>query len=130
MIAGACHCGRVRWRFESEPDAATACNCTACRRYGALWIYGWEGEDVFVSGQTKAYRRGEMVLGFHFCPECGGMAYWRAVDIGPDGRRRLAVNVRLAAPEAVSAIPIQQFDGLHSYEDWPRDGRTVADLWF
>lgn len=130
MIEGACHCGAVRWRFESEPDAATSCNCTACRRYAALWIYGWENEDVFVYGETKVYLRGHRVLGFHFCPNCGGMAYWRSVDQGPDGRRRLAVNVRLAEPEAVAAIPVQQFDGLHSFEDLPFDGRRVADLWF
>lgn len=130
MIEGSCHCGEVHWRFESTPDAATACNCTTCRRYGALWIYGFEDEDVFVSGPTTAYIRGERMLGFHFCSTCGCMAYWRSVDQGADGRRRLAVNVRLAEPDAVADIPIQQFDGLHSFDDLPRDGRTVADLWF
>jgi hypothetical protein len=130
MIEGACHCGGVSWRFESVPDAATACNCTTCRRYGALWIYGWQDEDVFVAGATSAYIRGHMVLAFHFCPTCGSMAYWRSVDKGPDGRRRIAVNVRLSEPESVAAIPIQKFDGLHSFEDLPRNGRRVADLWF
>jgi hypothetical protein len=130
MIKGSCHCGAVHWRFESKPDAATACNCTSCRRYGALWIYGWQDEDVFVSGPTTAYLRGHMVLGFHFCPTCGCMAYWRSVDTGRDGRRRIAVNVRLAEPDAVAAIPIQKFDGLHSFDDLPRDGRRVTDLWF
>jgi hypothetical protein len=130
MIEGACHCGNVRWRYESVPDAATSCNCTACRRYGALWIYGWEGEDVFVSGETRAYIRGHKVLGFHFCPNCGGMAYWRSVDTDPDGRRRIAVNVRLAEPEAVAGIPIRRFDGLHSFKDLPLDGRRVGDVWF
>lgn len=130
MIEGACHCGAVRWRFASEPDAATACNCRACRRYGALWIYGHENEDVFVSGPTTAYTHGEKSLGFHFCPSCGCMAYWRAVEPGPDGRRRLAVNVRLAEPDSVATIPVQRFDGLHSWTDLPRDGRSVGDMWF
>lgn len=26
MIQGACHCGSVRWQFESQPDGATVCN--------------------------------------------------------------------------------------------------------
>lgn len=130
MIEGGCHCGAVHWRFESKPDAATICNCTSCRRYGALWIYGWQDEDVFATGPTSAYLRGHKVLGFHFCPQCGCMAYWRSVDTGPDGRRRIAVNVRLADPDAVADIPIQRFDGLHSFEDLPIDGRRVADLWF
>jgi hypothetical protein len=130
MIEGACHCGGVRWRFESKPEAATACNCTSCRRYGALWIYGWQDEDVFVTGSTNGYIRGEKVLAFHFCPTCGNVAYWRSVDTGPDGRRRIAVNVRLSEPDAVAGIPIQQFDGLHSFEDLPPDDRRVRDLWF
>lgn len=130
MIEGSCHCGAVRWRFESTPDAATACSCTICRRYGTLWIYGHENEDVFVSGPTKAYMRGEKSLSFNFCPECGCVAYWRGLGTAPDGRRRLAVNVRLAEPEVVADIPIQRFDGLHSWEDLPRDGATVADRWF
>lgn len=39
----------------------------------------------------------------------------------------LAVNIRLAEPEAVANIPIQRFGGLHSWEDLPRDGATVGD---
>ena len=37
------------------PEGATACNCTACRRYGALWAYGHEGEEfVYVlSGRVE-----------------------------------------------------------------------------
>ncbi|MNL44565.1 Glutathione-dependent formaldehyde-activating enzyme [compost metagenome] len=130
MIAGSCHCGAVTWRFESEPDAATICNCTVCRRYGTLWIYGHENEDVFVSGPTTAYMRGEKSLSFNFCPACGCVAYWRGTEPAADGRRRLAVNVRLAEPEAVAHIPIQRFDGLHTWDDLPRDGSTVGDRWF
>jgi hypothetical protein len=130
VIEGSCHCGAVRWRFESEPDAATICNCTVCRRYAALWIYGWYDEDVFVSGPTRTYLRGEKILAFHFCEHCASVVYWASVGSGPDGRRRAAVNIRLADPEAVANIPVQRFDGLGSYDDLPRDGRRVADLLF
>ena len=44
MIEGSCHCGQVHWRYGPEPKGATACNCSVCRRYGALWIYGFHGE--------------------------------------------------------------------------------------
>ena len=44
MIEGTCLCRAVSWQFEGEPDGATACNCTACRRYGTLWAYDYEGE--------------------------------------------------------------------------------------
>jgi hypothetical protein len=129
MIEGSCHCGAVRFSFDGVPEGATACNCTVCRRYGALWIYDFENERIKVSGPTKAYVRGR-ALGFHFCPECGCVAYWRSLRVEEDGRCRIAVNVRLAAPEAVASLPIDHFDGLNSFEDLPRDGKCVRDYWF
>ena len=129
MIQGSCHCGAVQWRFEAVPESATACNCTVCRRYGVLWIYDFEGEGVHVSGPTRAYVRGKAIE-FHFCPTCGCVAYWRALQANKEGRRRLAVNVRLSEPEAVARLPIDHFDGLGTFEDLPRDGRCVADYWF
>jgi hypothetical protein len=129
MIKGACLCGAVQWRFEAPVESATACNCTACRRYGTLWIYDHEGVGVHVSGPTKAYVRGK-ALEFHFCPECGCMAYWRGLQTDKEGRRRLAVNVRLAEPETVAHLLIDHFDGFDKFDDLPRDGRCVRDYWF
>lgn len=42
----------------------------------------------------------------------------------------MAVNLRLAPPEAVADLPIDHFNGLRTFEDLPRDGRCVRDLWF
>jgi hypothetical protein len=129
MIQGACLCGSVRWQFDGDPDGATACNCTACRRYGVLWAYDYEGERIKVSGKTQSYVRGKS-LQFHFCPVCGCIAFWRAQQENQEGQRRIAVNLRLAEPEAVASIAIDHFDGLNTFEDLPRDGRCVADYWF
>ena len=128
MIEGTCHCGAVHWRFDATPDSATACNCTICRRYGVLWIYGHEGEDVFVTGPTRAYVRGKH-LEFHFCPTCGCVTHWRGQAPGRSGRRRSAVNLRLAEPGDVAHLPVDHFDGLHAFEDLGRDQRTVGDMW-
>lgn len=130
MIEGACLCGAVRWRVDHVPEGATACNCTACRRYGALWAYDYDGEGISVSGATESYARNNKVLGFHFCATCGCITHWRARMDAPGGRRRIAVNLRLAEPETVAAIPIDHFDGLGGFRDLPRDGKCVADYWF
>lgn len=131
MIEGACDCGGVRWRFAGTPEKATACNCVFCRRHAVLWAYDYEDEAISVSGPTRVYLRGDRWIEFHFCPTCGCLAYWRARDPGEDGRRRIAVNLRLAEPEAVAAIAIRHFDGLKTYEDLPDDGRgVVADYLF
>ena len=129
MLNGSCLCGAVTWTFEGMPDGATACNCTACRRYGGLWIYDHEGEGIHVAGPTRTYVRGD-ALAFHFCATCGCMAYWRALGAGADGRRRIAVNLRLSEPGPVAQVPIDHFDGLVTFDDLPRDGRCVADYWF
>ena len=129
VIVGLCHCGAVQWRFDGLPDAATACNCTVCRRYGVLWAYDYEGERIHVSGATQAYVRGDSI-GFHFCPTCGCVAYWRALAPNRHGRRRIAVNLRLTEPGPVAHLPVRHFDGLDRFEDLPDDGRCVADYWF
>jgi hypothetical protein len=119
----------VRWQFDGQPDGATACNCTLCRRYGVLWAYGHENAGIRVAGDTRAYVRGQSIE-FHFCPVCACMAFWRARECDPAGRRRMAVNLRLAEPGAVADIPIDHLDGLDTFEHLPRDGRCVADYWF
>jgi hypothetical protein len=129
MIKGSCLCGAVHWTFAGEPDGATACNCTACRRYGVLWAYDYENEGINTSGKTRAYVRGK-ALEFHFCPNCGCVAFWRGLQVDDQGRRRIAVNIRLAEPDAVAQIAIDHFDGLDTFDDLPRDGKCVADYWF
>jgi hypothetical protein len=129
MLEGVCLCGAVRWHFKGQPEGATACNCTACRRHGALWIYDYEGVGIEVTGETRSYRRGK-ALDFHFCPICGCVVSWRSQRLDEQGRRRLAVNVRLSEPQAVANIPIDHFDGLDTFDDLPRDGKCVRDYWF
>ena len=36
---GSCHCGRITFEFDGEVGVAIECNCSICRRKGALW-YG------------------------------------------------------------------------------------------
>lgn len=132
MLTGICHCGSVNWVFRGQPESATACNCTVCRRYGVLWIYDYDGEAIAVTGQTSVYRRGSKGnhVEFHFCPTCGCVTHWRGIHREADGRRRMAVNIRLSDPDTVANLPIDHFDGLESFDDLGQDGRSVKDLWF
>lgn len=133
MLTGTCHCGTVRWTFDGMPESATACNCTLCRRYGVLWIYDYEGERITLDGPTASYTRVDMKkpeLEILFCPKCGCVASWRALSVNAEGRRRIAVNVRLSEPGSVAHLPIRHFEGLDAFEDLPMDGRCVSDMWF
>ena len=129
-IEGACHCGSVRWTFEGDPGTATACNCTVCRKYGALWAYDWVNGRVSTSGRTSVYTRGERELGFHYCPECGCVTWWQGMSPHADGRTRIAVNLRMAEdPSSIGHVPIRHFDGLDRFEVLPSDDKCVADMW-
>ena len=133
MLTGTCHCGDARWMLEGDPGPATACNCTLCRRYGALWAYDYEGERISIAGPVTSYtRRGKAdpAMEILFCPTCACVVCWRGMRLEADGRRRMAVNLRLAPPEAVEHLPIDHFDGLVAFDDLPRDGRCVRDYWF
>ena len=39
MLSAICHCGSVRIHVRRAPRTVTSCNCSICRRYGALWAY-------------------------------------------------------------------------------------------
>jgi hypothetical protein len=131
MIEGSCLCGAVRWQFDGTPESATVCNCTACRRHGNLTAYGYEGEGIRVSGPTSGFTRDpDRSLTFNFCTVCGCYAYWRGTAPEPDGRLRIAVNLRLADPEAVADVPVKRFDGIDTWAAMPSDGRRVRDYWY
>lgn len=132
VLTGSCHCGNAGWTLAGDPGPVTACNCTLCRRYGALWAYDFEGERAAVHGPLSRFVRvgkADPALEILFCPHCAAVIAWRGLRLKEDGRRRMAVNVRLAPPDAVADLPIDHFDGLDSFEDLPADGRTVRDLW-
>ncbi len=131
MLEGTCHCGAVRWTLETTPESVTACNCTTCRRYGVLWAYGHIGYDIKVFGDTNTYRRKDGgTLDYHFCPTCACITHYVASRPLENGRYWTAVNLRLTDPDPIADLPIDHFDGLDTFDDLPRDGRTVRDMWF
>ncbi len=133
MLTGTCHCGAAGWTLEGDPGPATICNCTLCRRYGVLWAYDYENERIRISGQSASYIRADEpdpCLEIRFCAACACVICWRGLQPDSKGRRRIAVNLRLASPEAVGDLPILRFEGLESQTDLPADGRCVRDYWF
>ena len=111
------------------PSSATACNCTVCSRYGALWAYGEEGESAEVSGPTASYVP-EDALAFHFCTHCGCLVYFATLRENEHGRRDLAVNLRMGDPAQLADVPMRRWEGRHSWSAAPAEGRALSDHWF
>ena len=113
MIESSCVCGAVRLAISRALDEVTDCNCTMCRRYGALWAY-YSPKDVTVpSGLTDTFARGQKLSHFHRCKICGCVTHWAALDKTYD---RMGVNARLMEPEVLARARILRFDGLDTWK--------------
>ncbi|MGI4976008.1 MAG: GFA family protein [Janthinobacterium lividum] len=106
-LVAACHCGDVRVEVEGPPSYLNECQCSVCRRYGALWGY-YRGDQVRVSGAVEAYTWGQGELEFCRCRRCGCVSHWQMAD---GDRSRLAVNGRLFEPGDLEGVPVRQSPG-------------------
>src|SRR5688572_7559981 len=95
MIRAACHCTKVRLEIDEAPSWVLDCNCTLCRRYGALWAYYKPGQVKLVDGgdATDAYTWSDEVLAFHRCKECGCVTHMIALETHPPSI--YGINARL-----------------------------------
>lgn len=132
-LNGSCHCQAVKWQFNGKPSASSACNCTICRRYGAIWIYGYEGvgEDIEITGELHSYARDSKSISFYFCPKCGCVIKWSMNKLTKSGKLKCAINARsIDDPKLIEDIKLEHFDGLDTFEDLPLDGKCIKDIWF
>jgi len=72
---GSCHCGAVRFRLTCEPiTAGLRCNCSMCRRRGAVMSSRYfRSDELVVTGLAAlaCYRFGDLTMNHHFCRSCG-----------------------------------------------------------
>jgi hypothetical protein len=111
MIEASCHCGAVRMEIDDEPPRAlNSCQCTICRRLGALWAYYAPKQVRFIAAPdaTSIYRWNQRVLEFHTCRTCGCTTHWAPVDKSYD---RMGVNARLMEPEVLAMATISESPG-------------------
>lgn len=105
--AGSCHCGAIRITISDDPVDAGECNCSICRRTGALWTYG-SPSRIAVLGEGVGYVQGDRMLTLVHCPTCGVTTHWIASDPDYD---RMGVNLRLFDPALWTALPRRPIDG-------------------
>jgi hypothetical protein len=104
---GSCHCGAIRVTITDDPVEASECNCSICRRTGALWTYG-SPSRVNVAGAGVGYVQGDATLTLYHCPTCGIITHWSPIDPTYD---RMGINLRLFDPTLWSALPRRFVDG-------------------
>jgi hypothetical protein len=115
MISGTCHCGAVSFQLHKQPEWLTECNCSICRRIGALWAHAEHREIKIIceEGATERYIWGDQSIAFHSCKVCGCTSHWE--NLQATETSRMAVNLRMSEPAAIAGIPIRHFDGAESW---------------
>jgi hypothetical protein len=110
--AGSCHCGRIAFTVEGDIGEAMDCNCSMCRRRGALLAF-FPREALTLSsaeGDYATYRFNKGPIAHHFCPTCGIAPFSDGVH-PKTGDKIAAVNVRCLADVDLSTLAIKQVDG-------------------
>lgn len=79
-----------------------------------MWLHGSIAQ-ITVTGPTTAYAWGDKDLAFHSCQICGCTTHWENLT-SKAADARMAVNLRLAAPDAAKGLRVRHFDGADSWE--------------
>ncbi|MNR82750.1 Glutathione-dependent formaldehyde-activating enzyme [compost metagenome] len=72
--SGSCHCGAVRFEVSTALEPATRCNCSLCRRRGALMSPAFDVSALRIIDGADAlamYQFNTRVARHFFCKVCG-----------------------------------------------------------
>ena len=108
---GSCHCGRVAFEVQGQPDSALACNCSICSRKGSLLWFVPRAQLKLLTPEDAAatYTFNRQLIKHRFCPVCGIHPYGEGTD--PQGRAMAAVNLRCLEDFDLASVPVQHYDG-------------------
>ncbi|HSH63911.1 MAG TPA: GFA family protein [Methyloceanibacter sp.] len=108
---GSCRCGRVRYEVETDLATVLACNCSLCRKRGALWAYVDGAHFKLISGKDDLtdYQFNKKVIHHTFCKHCGVGAFSKRQD--ESGAESYGINVRCLDDVDVEALALTPFDG-------------------
>ena len=118
--AGSCHCGSTRFEVDLDLDHVRVCDCSICRRRGAL-IHRVPEDALRILTPLDAltlYQWHTFTAQDYFCPKCGILPFRRprarTADEAKQGMEAFhgwAVNVRCLDGVNLESIPIKYVHG-------------------
>ncbi len=108
---GSCHCGRIAFTVQGEVGEVFDCNCSMCRRKGALLAPFPRDALTLKTPESDlgTYRFNRNAIEHHFCPNCGIAPF--SEGKGRDGKAMTMVNVRCLPEVDLSKLEVMQVDG-------------------
>jgi len=108
---GSCHCGKTKFDVEGELKQVLSCNCSICRRTGAL-LWGMPADRFHLTtpdSNLKTYEFNRHVIKHRFCTTCGIDPFSEGVD--KSGNKMVAVNVRCLEGVDLEKLDVKSFNG-------------------
>ncbi|WP_087725514.1 GFA family protein [Pandoraea sp. PE-S2T-3] len=115
-LQGSCHCGAVRFEVQTPVEPAARCNCSLCRRKGALMSPTFPEASLRILSGADAltcYQFNTRVARHYFCKHCGIYTFhasrtmpgmWR-VNIGClEGIDPYALDASVADGQSLSVV--------------------------
>jgi hypothetical protein len=114
-FSAVCHCGRVRIHVPRAPRTVTSCNCSICRRYGALWAYYPAGSVQIQAprGGLSSYSWRRRVRAYFRCKTCGCITHYKYRKKWGSGT--VAINATNFEPHVLQAARIRKLDGASTW---------------
>ena len=119
---GSCHCGDVRYQFESPPvQQVLRCNCSLCSSNDYLhWFVPHEKFKLLTdSSALTEYRFNTGQARHLFCSRCGVKSYYQPRS-HPES---WSVNARCVEGLDLDSLKIDPFDG----RNWSAARRQLVD---
>jgi hypothetical protein len=106
---GSCHCGAVHFEIQTDFPELTTCDCSMCRRRGALMVKVHESAFRLLTGQDSlaTYQFHTRTAKHYFCKTCGIYPFHRK-RVTPD---HYGVNVGCLENFDPSGIPVRATAG-------------------
>ena len=70
---GSCHCGKVKFEAEAELNKGVVCDCTICKRKGAVMALISKEQLTITAGEDNLshYQFNTNIAKHYFCKTCG-----------------------------------------------------------
>jgi hypothetical protein len=117
---GSCHCGAVRFEIDADFDHVRSCDCSICRKRGALIHRVDAGRFRLLTplDALTLYQWHTRTAEDYFCPTCGILPFRRPrhrtsgeAAAGAPEFTGWSVNVRCLEGVDLDAIPVKRVHG-------------------
>jgi hypothetical protein len=105
----------VQIHVKRPPRTVTSCNCSICRRYGALWAY-YAASVVKIEappGGLNRYFRRNKTRAFYRCGTCGCVTHYKSRRKW--GAGTIGVNANNFELEVMEGVRVRKLDGASSW---------------